>query len=86
MKLLAENELPISEIASHFPMSRTALSKQLGILAEAELVKGRKIGREKRYMLHPEALKELKDWLAYFDRIWNNKLSMLKFHVEKDQT
>lgn len=84
LRLLAEKELPISEISSHFPMSRTAIAKHLHILSEAELVSGRKIGRERRYRLQPESLKELQQWLSFFDQFWNNKLSMLKHVVEND--
>lgn len=82
LRLLSEKELPISEITAHFSMSRTAIAKHLVVLAEAELVSGRKVGREKRYRLHPEPLTELKEWLAYYEQFWNNKLSMLKHFVE----
>ncbi|WP_342599511.1 metalloregulator ArsR/SmtB family transcription factor [Psychrobacillus sp. FSL H8-0483] len=84
LKLLAEKELPISEITSHFSMSRTAIAKHLHVLSEAELVSGHKVGREKRYRLHPESFKELKEWLSYYEQFWNNKLSILKHVVEKD--
>ncbi|MBE4909061.1 winged helix-turn-helix transcriptional regulator [Bacillus luteolus] len=86
LKLLAEKELPISEITSHFPMSRTAIAKHLNILSEADLVSGRKVGREKRYRLHPESFSELKDWLSYFEQYWSNKLSMLKHLVEEEDS
>ncbi|MGE6258343.1 ArsR/SmtB family transcription factor [Heyndrickxia sporothermodurans] len=86
LRLLAEKELPISKITSHFPISRTAIAKHLHILSEAELVKGRKVGREKIYQLHPEPLGELKEWLSYYEQFWNNKLSMLKHIVEQNET
>lgn len=82
LQLLAEQELPITEISSHFPMTRTAVAKHLRILSEAELVSGRKVGREKRYSLQPEPLKELKRWLAFYERFWDNKLAMLQYYVE----
>lgn len=85
LKLLAEKELPISEITSHFSMSRTAIAKHLHVLSEAELVAGHKVGREKRYRLRPESLKELKDWLSYYEQFWNNKLSILKHVVENSK-
>jgi DNA-binding transcriptional ArsR family regulator len=85
LKLLAEKELPISEITSHFPISRTAISKHLNILTEAELVSGQKVGREKIYRLHPEPLAELKDWLAFYEKFWGNKLSILKHIVESPE-
>lgn len=82
LKLLSEKELPISEITAHFPMSRTAIAKHLHILSEAQLVSGRKVGREKRYRLQPESLTELKQWLTYFEQFWSNKLSILRHIVE----
>ncbi|WP_391205753.1 ArsR/SmtB family transcription factor [Psychrobacillus sp. L4] len=85
LKLLSEKELPISEITSHFPMSRTAIAKHLHVLSEAELVTGRKVGREKIYQLQPESLKELSEWLSYYEQFWNNKLSILKYIVENDK-
>ncbi|AJS58844.1 ArsR/SmtB family transcription factor [Paenibacillus sp. IHBB 10380] len=82
LRLLAEKELPISEITSHFSMSRTAVAKHLHILSEAELVRGRKIGREKIYWLKPEPLTELKQWLSFYEQFWTNKCSTLKHVVE----
>ena len=85
LRLLSKQELPISEITSHFSMSRTAVAKHLHILSEANLVSGKKVGREKRYRLHPESFTELHEWLAYFDQFWNNKLSVLK-HIAENGT
>ena len=50
IRLLSDKELPISKITDHFPMSRTAVVKHLHILSEANLVSGRKSGRE-RYIV-----------------------------------
>ena len=85
LKLLADKELPISEISSNFPMSRTAIAKHLHILSEAELISGRKVGRERRYKLQPEAFLEFKQWLAYYDQFWANKLSILQHLVENNE-
>lgn len=84
LRLLADKELPISEITSHFPISRTAVAKHLHILSEAKLVRGEKVGREKVYQLQPETLIEVKQWLSYYERFWDNKLSILKHVVEND--
>ena len=84
LQLLTKEELPISKITAHFPMSRTAIAKHLHILSEAKLVTGRKEGREKLYRLEPEPLEELQHWLSYYQQFWNNKLSKLKHVVEND--
>ncbi|WP_102712486.1 ArsR/SmtB family transcription factor [Paenibacillus castaneae] len=86
LNLLVDQELPVKAISGHFPISRTAVSKHLRVLAEAGLVKDRKVGRETRYRLEPEPLLELKRWLSYYERFWENKLSALKRFVESDNS
>jgi DNA-binding transcriptional ArsR family regulator len=86
LRLLVDRELPVTVISSHFPMTRTAVSKHLRILAEAGLVKERRVGRETRYRLEPEPLRELKSWLAFYEQFWENKLSTLKRYIESDHT
>lgn len=86
LKLLSKEELSVTVISGHFPMSRTAVSKHLRVLAEAGLVKEQKVGRETRYKLNPEPLYELKDWLQFFELFWENKLGALKRLVESDES
>ena len=82
LRLLADKELSVGGITGHFPISRTAVSKHLRILADGGLVKEYRVGRETRYRLQPEPLLELKRWLAYYERFWDNKLAALKTLVE----
>lgn len=84
LKLLSRQEMSIAVISDQFPMSRTAVAKHLHVLADAGLVKERKVGREKRYRLEPEPLMEVRDWLNYFELFWENKLHALKVYVESD--
>jgi DNA-binding transcriptional ArsR family regulator len=86
LKLLAERELAIAEITSHFSVSRTAIAKHLQVLSEAQLVYGQKVGREKRYRLQPEPLDEVKQWLSFYEQFWSNKLSILKHVVENPES
>ncbi|MFH5186574.1 ArsR/SmtB family transcription factor [Paenibacillus sp. TAB 01] len=84
LSLLSDKEMAVTVLSGHFPISRTAVSKHLRILSDAGLVKERKAGRETRYSLQPEPLLELKRWLAYYERFWENRLSVLKQLVEQD--
>lgn len=83
--LVDRGELPVTAISGHYPISRTAVSKHLRVLADAGLVKERKVGRETRYRLDAEPLQELKRWLAYYERYWENKLAALKRFAEGGQ-
>ncbi|MDF2547833.1 MAG: transcriptional regulator, ArsR family [Anaerosolibacter sp.] len=84
LSLLSDQEMSVTIISEHFPISRTAVSKHLHVLADAGLVSERKVGRETRYKLQPEPLMELKQWLSYYERFWDNKLAKLKKFVEAD--
>lgn len=84
LMMLASQEMPVTVISGHFPISRTAVSKHLRILADAGLVKERKVGRETRYRLEPEPLTELKRWLSFYERFWDNKMALLKNYVESE--
>ena len=84
LMLLARNDASIKEISEHFTISRTAIVKHLNVLSDANLVSDRKSGRSKIYSLQPEQLTEVKEWLSYFEKFWDNKLLMLRHMVEND--
>lgn len=85
LRILADQEMPVNVISRHFPISRTAVSKHLRILSDAGLVRERKVGRETRYKLQPERLIELRQWLSFFERFWDEKIAMLKNFVENEE-
>jgi len=85
LRLLVDGEMPVNAISSHFPMTRTAVSKHLRVLSDAGLVKERKVGRETRYRMDPDPLRELKSWLAFYERFWENKLNALQRLVEEGE-
>lgn len=85
LKLLSEKDMPITEISSQFPVSRTAIVKHLQVLTDAKLVSARKTGREKIYTLSPEPLAEVQEWIAYYEQFWFNRLSVLKHLTEEDK-
>ena len=84
LTLLADKEMSIVAITKHFPISRTAVIKHLHVLSLAGLVKSDRVGRETRYRLDPNPLVDLKDWLAFFEPYWDEKLLALKKFVESD--
>ncbi|MBW7475728.1 metalloregulator ArsR/SmtB family transcription factor [Paenibacillus oenotherae] len=86
IRLLAEaEEIPLHELASQFPMGRTAVSKHLTILKEAGLVLDRKVGRETRFRLNASPLKEVQDWLAFYSKFWHTNLLRLNQLLEEEE-
>ena len=86
IQLLAEaEELPLHELTPHFPMGRTAVSKHLAILKEAGLVVDRKVGRETRFRLNAEPLREVQDWVAFYSKFWSANLLRLHQLLEEEE-
>lgn len=81
---LAEEDLTIADIAGRFDISRTAINKHLKILEEGGLITARVRGRERRNVINTEPLKSAFEWLSYFDRFWDSKLSKLQREISKD--
>jgi DNA-binding transcriptional ArsR family regulator len=82
LTLVRDDELSAGEIASHFDVTRPAVSQHLNVLKEAGLVSERRNGTRRLYRARPEGLAELKDFLAEF---WDVRLDALKREVEKEE-
>lgn len=85
LELLREGERSTGVIAERFPLSRPAISKHLGLLHEARLVRRRKEGRNQLYALEAEPLAEAYRWLEDYRRFWRSSLDRLKRHVEEEE-
>lgn len=84
LQLLATEDLSIAAIVREFDIGRTAINKHLQMLFDAGLVHRHKVGRETRYSLVPEPLRELQQWLSFFDEYWDARLSSLKGYLENE--
>jgi len=78
LDLLTETQRSVSDIAGHFKMSRPAVSQHLRVLLDAGLVTEQRHGRERRYRLVPERLSPVRDWLAHYERFWDDHLQRLQ--------
>jgi len=82
LTLVRDGELSAGEIASHFDVTRPAVSQHLNVLKEARLVSERRNGTRRLYRARPEGLAELRDFLAGF---WDVPLDALKREAEKEE-
>ncbi|MFC5469169.1 ArsR/SmtB family transcription factor [Cohnella suwonensis] len=86
IRLLAEaEEIPLHELTPQFQMGRTAVSKHLTILKEAGLVLERKVGRETRFRLNASPLREIQDWLAFYNKFWSTNMLRLNQLLEEEE-
>ena len=82
LRLVRDEELSAGEIASHFDVTRPAVSQHLNVLKEAGLVSERRNGTRRLYRVRPDGLAELKDFLEEF---WDVRLEALKRDAEKEE-
>jgi DNA-binding transcriptional ArsR family regulator len=73
----------VGEIASHFRMSRPAISKHLRILHEAGLVDTRKQGTANLCSLDASPLHVVDDWLQDYESFWRESVRSLKKYMEE---
>ena len=78
LDLLVEADRSVNTIAGHFKMSRPAVSQHLRILLDAGLVTEQRHGRERRYHLVPERLGPVREWIAHYERFWDDRLQRLQ--------
>lgn len=83
LDLLVESDRSVNALAGHFQMSRPAVSQHLRILLDAGLVTEQRQGRERHYHLEAERLAPVRDWLAHYERFWDDRLQRLQRHLTK---
>jgi DNA-binding transcriptional ArsR family regulator len=74
LQLLASQPRSVTDIAADFPVTRSAISQHLLVLADAGLVSAEKIGRQRMYRVVPSGLQQLQ---AEIDRFWTSELDLL---------
>lgn len=72
VRLLAEGERSVGEIAERLPVSRPAVSKHLRLLQDSGLVSHRAEGTRNVYALEPSTLRSLRDEV---DALWRQALA-----------
>lgn len=74
---VAEHPATATELAGTMPISRQAVVKHLGALAEAGLVERERSGREVRYRIAPAPLSDAVSWMAEVGGQWDQRLARL---------
>src|SRR5262249_4322046 len=82
LRLVRDQPRSAGEIGEHFDITQQAVSQHLQILVEADLVKMRKDGKRRLYVVNPEGLEALERFLT---ELWPLGLRRLKKAVESNR-
>jgi DNA-binding transcriptional ArsR family regulator len=76
-RLCREGEQTVGALTALSGVSQPAVSKHLGALKQAGLVRDRHQGRQTHYSAQPGALNPLIDWTGTMRGFWQNRLDAL---------
>lgn len=71
-------EASATDLARRLPVSRQAVQKHLGMLADAGLVAARRSGREVLFRPTPAPMSEAMAWMAEVGGQWDDRLAALE--------
>lgn len=73
----------ITELTDGLALTRQAVTKHLQVLREAGLVNRKRIGRESRFAIRPDAIAGARDYLARVSAQWDEAIARLRAAVEE---
>lgn len=76
-RLCRDGETTVHILTDHARVSQPAVSKHLGVLKQAGLVRDRRTGRETRYRAQTKGLAPLLDWISLYGSFWRERFDRL---------
>ena len=77
-RLARDGEQTVHALTDRARVSQPAVSKHLGVLKHAKLVRDRREGRETHYRAQPQALAPLIDWISLYGAFWRERFERLE--------
>ena len=82
-RLSSGQSASIAQLTTGSRLTRQAVTKHLSVLQRAGIVHGTRTGRENLFMLDPEPMQEMQDYLNLVSRQLDAALARLKAFVEE---
>ena len=77
-RLRRDGEQTVHALTCRSGVSQPAVSKHLGVLKIAGLVRDRRAGRETHYRAEPQGLTPMIDWMSLYDAFWRDRFDRLE--------
>jgi DNA-binding transcriptional ArsR family regulator len=82
-RLCREGEQTVRALTDRAGVSQPAVSKHLGILKRACLVRDRRAGRQTQYSARPQGLAPLIDWMSLYGAFWRDRFDQLEALLDR---
>ena len=83
LDVLVGGEQPVGEIVRRVGLGQPQVSKHLRVLREVGAVEVRDKGRQRLYRVNGEALRPIHDWVASFERLWEDRFEALDVMLDE---
>jgi DNA-binding transcriptional ArsR family regulator len=77
-RLCRDGEQTVRALTDQAGVSQPAVSKHLGVLKLARLVRDRREGRQTHYSAQPKGLTPLIDWMSLYGAFWRDRFDRLE--------
>jgi DNA-binding transcriptional ArsR family regulator len=77
-RLTRDGEQTVRVLTDQAGVSQPAVSKHLGVLKLAGLVRDRREGRQTHYSAEPQGLAPLIDWMSLYGVFWRDRFDRLE--------
>ena len=81
--LARDGEQTVRALTDRAGVSQPAVSKHLGVLKQAGLVRDRRDGRQTHYSARPDGLAPLIDWMSHYGAFWRERLDRLETLLDR---
>ncbi len=85
-RLIREGELTVGVLTDESGVSQPMVSKHLGVLKLAGLVRDRRDGRETHYSAQPKGLAPMVDWMSHYRDFWCDRFDRLEKLLDRMDT
>ena len=86
LSMLSDGQLNLNQVATHFDITRSAVSQHMKILTECGLVVIKKKGRERYCEAKLDKLSEIWDWLNQYKKFWEGKFDAMEKALKELQS
>ena len=77
-RLVRDGEQTVRALTDQAGVSQPAVSKHLGVLKNAGLVRDRRDGRQTHYSAQPQGMTPLIDWMSLYGAFWRDRFDRLE--------
>lgn len=85
VETLRQGERQVNDIVEQAGIHQSGVSRHLRILHESGFVSVRPDGQRRLYSLRPEPFRELEEWLAQYQALWEARLDRFEAALEQRQ-